>query len=304
MGLRLEQTHSEGNSVTLNQVVERNYLNLFPTFFLSRQFDSSNVLNLSYSRRIDRPNYQSLNPFIFYLDPYTYQQGNPYLQPQLTHSLQLVYTYKNSLSTTLGYSHTSDVIIHEVPGQIPEKNITYVQAQNMADQDNVNLTISYPWKIKNWWNIQNNFTVFYNRLTSPYLGEQFNIDVVAYNAYISNNFVLGKGFTAEVAGWYNSKSFYGLFVNQPMGAFSLGVQKQMFDKKLTIKANINDPLWLNRFRGKVDYQDMKLSLISSWESRVARLTLSYNFGNQNVKGARQRSTSTEAERNRAGGNGN
>ncbi|CAN5416353.1 hypothetical protein BH23BAC1_BH23BAC1_51260 [soil metagenome] len=136
----------------------------------------------------------------------------------------------------------------------------------------------------------------------PYLGEQFKLDVVAYNAYISNNFVLGKGFTAELAGWYNSKSFYGLFVNRPMGAFSLGLQKQMLDKKLTIKANINDPLWLNRFRGNVDYQDMKLSLISSWESRVARLTLTYNFGNQNVKGARQRSTGTEAERNRAGGN--
>ncbi|CAN5213923.1 hypothetical protein BH23BAC1_BH23BAC1_13440 [soil metagenome] len=170
MGLRVEQTSSEGNSVTLNQVVKREYTNLFPTFFLSRQIDSSNVLNISYSRRIDRPNYQSLNPFIFYLDPYTYQQGNPYLQPQMTHSLQLVHTYKNTFSTTLGYSHTTDVIIHEVPGQIPEENITYVQAQNMANQDNVNLTLSYPVKVKNWWNIQNYFTLFYNHLTSPYLG--------------------------------------------------------------------------------------------------------------------------------------
>lgn len=301
LGLRLEQTYSKGNSITLNQVVERNYTNLFPTFFLSRNIDSSNVVNFSYSRRIDRPNYQDLNPFVFYLDPYTYQQGNPYLQPQMTHSVQLSHMFKNTLNTTLGFSRTTDVIVREVPGQIPEENITFVTAQNLATQDNINLTVSLPVKVKNWWSIQNNVTVLYNRYESPYLGEQFNLDVISWNAYLANNFVLGNGFTAEVSGWYRSKGIYGFFVSRPMGAFSLGVQKTMLDKKLTIKANINDPLFLNRFRGSANYQDIDLNVYSRWESRVARVTLTYNFGNQNVKGARQRSTGTESERNRAGG---
>lgn len=302
LGLRAEQTHSEGNSITLNQVVDREYLNLFPTLFLSRQIDSSNVVNFSYSRRIDRPNYQDLNPFVFYLDPYTFQKGNPFLQPQLTNSLQLTHTYKGKLITTLGFSKTTDVIVQEVPGQIAEENITFVQTQNLASQENVNLTISFPIKVKNWWNIQTNFTGVYNKYDSPYLGGQINLDAMSWNAYVGNNFVLGEGFSAEVSGWYNSAGIYGFFKSEPMGAFSLGIQKTMLDKKLTVKANINDPLFLNRFKGAAKYQDIDIKVKARWDSRVARLTLTYNFGNQNVKGARQRSTSTEAERNRAGGN--
>jgi hypothetical protein len=301
LGLRAEHTHSKGNSVTLNEVVDRNYINLFPTFFLSHNADSSNVLNFSYSRRIDRPNYQQLNPFVFYLDPYTYQMGNPFLQPQFTHSVLLTHVYKSTLSSSIGYSRTTDVIVNEVPGQIAEENVAYVTSRNMATQDNVNLTISFPVKVTKWWNIQNNITTYYNRLNSSYMGEMFNFEVFAYNLYMANNFALGNGFSAELSGWYNSATQYGFWQTQPQGAFSLGLQKTMLDKKLRIKANINDPLWLNQFRAKINYQDINLNIHNQWESRVVRLSLTYNFGNQNVKAARQRSTGTEAERNRAGG---
>lgn len=302
VGLRVEQTHSKGNSVDLNKVVDRHYTNLFPTFFLSRQLDTNNVLNLSYSRRIDRPNYQDLNPFIFYLDPYTYQQGNPYLRPQYTNSLQLTHVYKGTFSTSVGYSRTTDVIVREVPGQIPEKKITFVTAGNLATQDNVNLTVSFPVAVRKWWNMQNNLTILYNKYNSPYLGAQYSVNVIAWNAYVSNSFTLGKGFSAELAGWYNSAGLYGFFASKPMGAFSVGLQKTVLNKKGTLKLNVNDPFWLNKFRGNTSYQDINFKIQSRWESRVARLTFTYNFGNQNVKAARQRSTGTEAERNRAGGN--
>ncbi|CCH55623.1 TonB-dependent receptor [Fibrisoma limi BUZ 3] len=303
-GLRVEQTHSKGNSVTLNRIVDRNYTNLFPTLFLSRQLDTNNVLNFSYSRRIDRPNYQNLNPFRFYLDPYTYQQGNPYLKPQFTNSFQLTHVYKGSFSTSLSYSRTTDVIVNEVPGQIPEQNITYVTSDNLATQDNVSLTMSFPLPIRKWWNMQNNITVFYNKFDSPYLGAQYNVDFVAYNLYSSNTFTLGKGFSAELAGWYNSKGLYGFYRYQPQGAFSIGLQKTILNKKGTLKLNVNDPFWLNQFKGYAKYQDIDFRITSRWESRVARATFTYRFGNQNVKAARQRSTSTEAERNRAGGGSN
>ncbi|WP_128544783.1 outer membrane beta-barrel family protein [Larkinella soli] len=303
-GLRLENTHSRGNSVTLNKIVDRNYTNLFPTLFLSRQIDTNNVLNLSYSRRIDRPNYQNLNPFRFYLDPYTYQQGNPYLKPQFTNSYQLTHVYKGKYSTTLSYSRTIDVIVNEVPGQIAEQNITYVTSDNLATQDNVSLTMSYPVSVTKWWNMQNNINVYYNKFNSPYLGAQYNVDFVAYNVYTSQNFVLPKGITAELFGWYNSKGLYGFYRYQPQGAFGFGVQKSMMNKKATLKLNVNDPFWLNKFQGRANYQDINFRIMSRWESRIARLTFTYRFGNQNVKAARQRSTSTEAERNRAGGGNN
>jgi len=127
---------------------------------------------------------------------------------------------------------------------------------------------------------------------------------VAYNVYVANNFVLGKGFTGELAAWYNSAGLYGFFQSRAQGAFSLGVQKSLFNRRGNVKLNVNDPFWMNQFRARTDYQNINFTIRSRWESRIVRVTFTYNFGNQNVKAARQRSTGTEAERNRAGSGNN
>lgn len=301
-GLRLEHTNSEGNSVTLNRVVSRNYVNLFPTLHVSRQLDTNNVLNVSYSRRIDRPSYQDLNPFKFYLDKYTYQEGNPYLRPQMTHSFELTHVFKGAYSTSLGYSRITDIIIREVPGQNPEDSTTFVMTQNLKLQQNVNLTVSFPITVTKWWKMQNNITAVYNKLNTDYRGGQLNVNVLTYNAYTSSTFTLSKTLSGELAGWYNSAGIYGFFTSQPQGAFSLGLQKKVLDGKGSIKVNVNDPFWMNQFRGSTKYQDIDFKIRARWESRVVRATFTYRFGNQNVKAARQRQSATSAEQNRAGGN--
>lgn len=302
VGLRGEHTHSIGNSVTLNQKRDRNYVNLFPSVFLSNQLDTNNVINLSYSRRIDRPNYQSLNPFEFYLDPYTFQRGNPNLKPQYTNSFQLVHVYKNFLNTTLAYSRIKDMIADELPQQIASENKTFVTSDNLDNQDNVSLTVSFPIKIAKWWNVQTNFTGVYNHYNSIYLEEKLEIKQTSWNMYASNQFTLPKGFSAEISGWYNSRAFYGLYAAKPMGMLNAGLQKNIMNKKGTIRLNVNDIFWTNRFRGKAVYKDIDFSVRSQWPSRQFRLTFTYNFGNQNVKGARQRNTGSDDLQKRAGGN--
>ncbi|WP_439584549.1 outer membrane beta-barrel protein [Dyadobacter bucti] len=302
LGLRGEHTHSIGNSVTLNQKRDRNYVNLFPSVFLSNQLDTNNVINISYSRRIDRPNYQSLNPFEFYLDPYTFQRGNPNLKPQYTNSFQLVHVYKNFLNTTLAYSRIKDMIADELPQQIASENKTFVTSDNLDNQDNVSLTVSFPIKIAKWWNVQTNFTGVYNHYNSIYLEEKLEIKQASWNMYASNQFTLPKGFSAEISGWYNSRAFYGLYAAKPMGMLNAGLQKNIMNKKGTIRLNVNDIFWTNRFRGKAVYKDIDFSVRSQWPSRQFRLTFTYNFGNQNVKGARQRNTGSDDLQKRAGGN--
>ena len=302
-GLRAEHTHSIGTSVTLNQTVDRNYLNLFPTLFLSQQLDSTNVLNLSFSRRIDRPDYQNLNPFVFYLDPYTYQKGNPFLRPQYTNSLELTHVYKSAFTTTLGYSRTTSFINRETPRQIAAQNITYVIAENLGSLDNVNLTVSFPVTVAKWWTMQNNISAYYANYKTVYSDTPYEVKVVSYNLYASNNFTLSKTLSAELSGWYNSASQYGFYRAQPQGAFSVGVQKKLMDGKANLKLNINDPFWMNQFRGAAVVQDINFRVSSRWESRRVSLTFTYRFGNQNVKGARDRNSATSAEQNRVkGGN--
>jgi FlaG/FlaF family flagellin (archaellin) len=301
LGLRGEHTHSIGNSVTLNQKRDRNYINLFPSVFLSNQLDTNNVVNLSYSRRIDRPNYQSLNPFEFYLDPYTFQRGNPNLRPQYTNSFQLVHVYKSFLNTTLAYSRIKDMIADELPQQIASENKTFVTSDNLDNQDNISLTVSFPIKIAKWWNVQTNFTGVYNHYKSIYLEEQLEIKQASWNMYASNQFTITKTWSAEISGWYNSRAFYGLYAAKPMGMVNAGLQKNILNKKGTIRFNVNDIFWTNRFRGKAIYKDIDFNVRSQWPSRQFRLTFTYNFGNQNVKGARQRNTGSDDLQKRANG---
>ncbi|PWJ55620.1 outer membrane receptor protein involved in Fe transport [Dyadobacter jejuensis] len=302
LGIRGEHTHSVGNSVTLDQVKDRNYLNFFPSAFLSQQLDSNNVLNLSFSRRIDRPNYQSLNPFEYYLDPYTFSRGNPNLKPQYTNSFQLIHVYKSFLNTTLAYSRIKDLIADELPHQIASENKTYVSPDNLDTQDNISLTVSMPIPVKKWWSIQTNFTGMYNHYNSYYLEETLEIKQLSWNMYANNQFSLPKDWSIELSGWYNSRSFYGLYQAKPMGMVNAGIQKKILNKKATVRFNVNDIFWTNKFNGKVAYQDLDMTVKSQWPSRQFRLSLSYNFGNQNVKAARDRKTGSDDMQKRAGGN--
>ena len=126
---------------------------------------------------------------------------------------------------------------------------------------------------------------------------------MAYNLYTSNNFTLSKTLTAELSAWYNSASQYGFYRASPQGAFNIGVQKKLMDGKANLKLNVNDPFWLNQFNGVAKVQDIDFRVRSRWESRRVSLTFTYRFGNQNVKGERQRNSATSAEQGRVkGGN--
>ena len=283
----------------LNKVNRRNYTNLFPTLFVTQPIDSSNTLTFSYSRRIDRPNYQNLNPFVFFLDPYTYQQGNPNLRPQFTNSFQLTHVFKGKVNTTLGYGKTTDAIIDEIPRQIAAENKTYVTSENIDNRDNLNLTVSFPVSVTKWWTMQNNLTAFRTRNKTVYNNELVELAWSSWNVYSSQNFTLTKTLSLEVSGWYNGRGGYGFWISQPMGSLNVGLQKSVMEKKGRISLNVSDLFWTQQFRGRTQFQDIDFSVRSYWPSRQARLTFTYRFGNQNVKGTRDRSTGADDLQSRA-----
>jgi hypothetical protein len=303
-GLRVENTRSIGNSITLNEVRDRNYTDLFPTVFLTQPLDSSNVLTVSYSRRIDRPNYQNLNPFQSFLDPFTYQQGNPNLRPQYTNAFQLVHVYKGAVNTTLAYSLTNDAIIDEVPRQLAAENKTYITAENIDRQENASLTVNFPVPVTKWWTMQNNIGATYSRYKTIYNDALVELKQTSWNVYSSQNFTLSKSLTLEVSGWYNGRGVYSFWVAQPMGSLNVGLQKSVWEKKGRISLNVSDLFWTQQFRGKTQFQDIDFSVRSFWPSRRVQLTFSYRFGNQNVKASRQRETGADDLKSRAKGGSN
>ncbi len=302
-GLRAEYTSSNahGDSANVVSIIPRHYLNLFPSLFIDRNFNDKNEITLSYSRRIDRPQYDNLNPFIFHIDPYTYQKGNPYLKPQYTNNFELNYTYNKSITLTLGYSKTTDVIT-EVPGTDPATKVSFITQDNLQVQNAWNANLYAPYTITKWWEGNVNATAFYLGFKSNGL-EGGNLDrgQFAYNVRATETFTPFKGYKAELTGNYQSDLTYGLYDVKPRYSVDAGVSHSFADKKFNIKLSMSDIF--NTLRNDVNsqYQNTDLFITQKRESRVTRLTLTYNFGNSKIK-AREHQTGADDEKNRVKGN--
>ncbi|OWK69968.1 outer membrane beta-barrel family protein [Pedobacter sp. AJM] len=302
-GLRAEYTNANGALITNNTVSDQKYLSLFPTIFVNQKISESSNLRYTYGRRIDRPNYQQLNPFNFYMDPYTIEQGNPYLKPQFTNNFEISYGYKSGLSFSLGYSKIRDLILDSKTAQNDSTRIVTVGQGNIGSGQYYSAGLYFPLAITKWWNLQHNFNLFYNQFNDNNLeGAPFALSKVSYNFNITSSISLAHNWTIETNFWLNSPKVRGLektIIYQY--ALNAGVQKSFLNKALKLKLNIDDIFATNYWKGTLNYQNVNLRVQNNYISRRASFNISYNFGNQNVKSARSRNTATDDIKNRAGG---
>ncbi|HRF18366.1 MAG TPA: outer membrane beta-barrel family protein, partial [Chitinophagaceae bacterium] len=112
VGLRYENTSYKanqlGNAVIKDSAFRKNYGSLFPSGFVSYKLDSNHTLTFRLGRRIDRPQFQNLNPFIITINKYTFEAGNPYIRPQYTWNFELMHSYRQMLTTSISYSYLKD----------------------------------------------------------------------------------------------------------------------------------------------------------------------------------------------------
>jgi outer membrane receptor protein involved in Fe transport len=299
-GLRGEHTVSDGYSINLNQRNKRDYLNLFPTGFVNYNLSESHSLKYSYSRRIDRPNYGNLNPFVFILDPYLHVYGNPNLRPQFTNSNEFTYTYKGHYSLTGAYSSTTGVINEVIfNGDVPGLAIS--QMQNIASLKSYSANFSIPVKINKWWDTQNQFNANYNKFEDANLAGGLNRGKLVGYLNTTHVFTLPKNWTAELNFWYSGRGIHGIFdMARPQYGLNPSIQKSFWDKKAKIKFSANDIFLTSFYSGSADNGDFQMKINNRWNARRVALTFTYNFGNQNVKSLNARSVNQDAK-NRVGG---
>ncbi|WP_373513783.1 outer membrane beta-barrel protein [Persicitalea sp.] len=297
VGLRAEHTRSEGNSITLNQVVPRKYLNLFPSVFVSRPLSRDRMVSLSYSYRIDRPNYQSLNPARGYVDAFTFQEGNAFLKPQYTSAFEMRYGFRDGKFLTLGASLTTDLmswVFYGIGG-----NNRYAVMENAGNMQSYSLTAGLPVTISKRWQFQATLMSYLNQYQFEYENEAVQINNLSARLNGNNSFILGKGWTAELSGWVTTPAMILLNRSPWMGSLDVGVQKAM-TKSIKVKFSIQDVFHTN---GWITSMNVPGKLVSNmwmkFDTRIAMLNLTYTFGNQKVKATRERSTGSESESRRA-----
>lgn len=309
-GLRLENTNItatssgykalNGGVQNFDSVFNKKYTNLFPSVSVTYNKNPDMVWAISYSRRIDRPVYQDLNPFEFKVDEYTFKMGNTNLRPQFSDNISLRNTYKNKLTTQLGYSHIKDVISQLVDTIDGSKG--FISKENLARQDMVNFGVSYPFSYK-WYGFSINLNSYYSHYRANFgIGRKIDLEVFSVNANMQQSARLGKGFSIEVSGNFSSPTIWnGTFKSRDLWLVSAGMQKQFWNSKATLRLSVSDIFNSLKLVASSDFAGQYLYFVGRTESRQLKLNFSYRFGNKHLKTGGQRVTGVEEFSERVGG---
>ncbi len=299
-GLRMENTISDGNLRSDQETdanrVKRNYVDFFPSGGLTYQHNRKNQFALTYSKRIQRPNYQSLNPFEYKIDELSFRKGNPFLQPQYTDNLKLSHTFNYRLTTSLSYSYVSDFFAQVTVAESGGRN--FLITRDVADQQTINVGVSYPGKINDWWRIFVSVNAFQSKYkpTSP---EFLAVTQETLSLYAQNTFSLPAAIRMELSGWYSSPSIWGgTYQARSLGSLNLAFQKKFFAEKLTARLSFNDLLYTVPWSGTTQFGELFIDGSGGGDSRQVAFSLSYNFGRNEIKKVRKRETGLEDEKGR------
>ncbi len=301
-GLRAENTiskgHQLGNPQKPDSSFKKNYTNLFPTLFFSYKLDSAgnNQLNLAYSKRIDRPYYEDLNPFISPLDKFTYYAGNPFLKPQFTQHVELAHSYKNKLTTTIFFDGIKD----EMDEAIELNGNTFIsRTGNIAKKDIFGYSIDATIRPKKWWVILPYFQYLYQHTQSKIYTETVNTKSGWYSMKIINQFTFTRGWSGELAARGRTGILDGQFNTGKTLVVNIASQKKILKDKGTLKFSVQDLLNTRRNEGFINgLKDGSGYYYNRNDSRAIVLAFTYRFS-KGAKSADSRKTGgAEDEQNR------
>ena len=305
-GVRMENTSSTGDlksasDTTKDANVKRNYTDFFPSGGITFNANKDNSFGLIYSKRIDRPNYQELNPFEFKLDELSFRKGNPFLNPQYSDKAELSHTYKYTTTTSFGYSHTRDFFA-QITDTISGGR-SYITSRNLATEEILSLNISSSLQPLKWYGVYLNVGLYNQKYVADFGDSKtINTSVTNFNVYAQNTIKLPADFTFEISGWYNSAGVWGgSFLSDPNGSLDLGLQKKLFKQQATLKLSYSDLLNTAPWNSRNVYAGIVILARGNWESQMFRTSFTWRFGNSQMKGLRQRKAGSETEQKRIGG---
>ena len=305
-GLRAEQTDAMGDLRTFLPELQEdpvllNYLSWFPSAGFTWQPAPKHTLALNGGRRINRPDYQVLNPFNNQISQLSYEKGNPNLSPEIVNNLELGYTLAYRYNFKLAYSRTTDQITRLIAPDKDDPRAGFITWANLANQTILSLNVSAPVQISKKWNAYFNASASHLDNQADY-GDGAVVDVQAftYSIFQQHTFDLPAGFKGEISGYFSGPGVWGgVFLYETSWSLDLGLQRKFFQDRLNVKLSVSDLFYETGWDGYSIFDGLYSEGSGRWDSRRASLSLSYRFGNENVK-SRKRQTAIEAEAGRVG----
>lgn len=303
-GLRVERTDATGDLQAFlpelqEPPVDFEYTSYFPSFGLSYTATPENVFSLNYGRRINRPDYNVLNPFKSQLNELAFSKGNPFLQPEIVNNIEFGYLWKYRYNIKLAYSKTTDQITRLIGPDESDPRASFINWDNLAEQIVYSINISAPIQISKIWSAYINLSGTHLNNQADY-GDGVIIDLQAftYNIYQQHTIKLPAGFTGEISGWFNGPGIWGgVFEFDTSWSLNFGLQKRFLDDKLNVRLSVQDVFHQAFWSGASEFNGLRSVGRGEWDSRRGSLTVSYNFGNEKVK-SRNRKTGLDEEASR------
>jgi hypothetical protein len=219
--------------------VDRSFGAIFPNLLFSRKLAGSSEMQLSYTKRISRPTYNDLASFVGYIDPVALFTGNPYLLPTITHNVKLGYVHKQ-FSLSILMSRDEHPIVGTQLTESPNGDLMYVSPQNMRYRNSVTLQANFPWKVTGWWNMNYSLVGGWKQFREDYTRQSLVKPYWGYSVNFTQNFLLPRGFTAELSGWYNAPAYEGTILVERLWALNAGVKKELKNNGGVLQLSMSD----------------------------------------------------------------
>lgn len=297
-GLRYESSASEGTSETIDSTLTRDIKKLFPSASLQRKITKELAASLAYSYRIDRPRYSSLNPFVYFWDPYTFEKGNSMLRPALTHSMKFNLSYESQPFFNIEYKRTKDAMV-DFTEQNDETGSASATVVNIEKLENFSTSLFFPLSfipgLDGYGGAIASHTKYFSEEGLPTVFDRSNWNVTAV---LQMEFTLPGEINTEIGGWYNSGAMEGVMDGKWLYGVSFGLSKKILKDKGKISIGVEDIF--NKFwSADIEYANMDVDVTSKWAAPVVNMQFRYTFGNQHMKKGKRNKNSGSEEIRRA-----
>lgn len=296
-GLRGEFSATEGYSPTLEQRTKYDYFKLFPTFYLQYKASKNYQLNLSYSRRINRPDYSDLNPFIAYQSPLFSNQGNPLLRPEFTHSIEFSHVIHQKYILTPFYNYTNDYY-SEFPMNISGSAETRYTFGNLGSNQNFGIQAVIPLKLTDKIQLQQTVLGLYQYYNISYAEISEKPEGFFWRYQFSAKIPFSKRLQAEVSGNYQSKTIQGFYHVGNSADLDIGLSYSFLDDKANLNIGLSDVLYTNRSKVAIEYPSQSLGFTRHNDTRLLKIGFSYRFGQKELKENTSFGSASEEEQSR------
>lgn len=303
VGLRAEQTKSSGFSVSLSEINDLNYFELFPTLHLLYSLHENHSLSFDYARRLTRPRYEDLNPFRYYINENIFTEGNPYLLPNFSHNFNLNYTLKGEFFFDFYYRDNGN-FISTLAFQDNENFVLRDITQNVLASTSYGFDFNYGKSVTDWWYLYSYISIFHEDETFIALeSNNQKVTNTVNGGYIdlTNYLSLSKDgtFKGELGVTYLSGFLKGSYKQEETTNITLGLRKTLWDKRVLISLQVNDLLNKANSRVYSKYLNQDNAYFARPETQYVRLGLTMNFGNFRLEDNQRDIDKIERERLRS-----